>query len=348
MKLSHSKKEKYDQCPRRYYFHYEKRFRSKDLNSPLFFGVATDEAINRMLLEKKKELATEESELMKSTPEEVFLKYMNEVRHNSKTVQIKDFELATYTKADFDSTMLNSSDLEAITDYYNDNLGLDSPTTIDIDFVEDYMEWMYQERKKKEVSYTSGDLKFFNLLNWYSLKGKGLMILEVYREEIMPQIHEVFSIQKAVSLENGTGDEIVGLIDFVASFTDEPDKKYIVDNKSASKAYKEKDLTESKQLHLYSYDQEIPNIAYIIYEKNIRKRDPRVRINILKGESNVEFTEGLLDEFEEVLGNIKAEKFQSDFDSGCNFFRRRCEYYDICHRDTFNGDILVNLNKGKK
>lgn len=348
MKLSHSKKEKYDQCPRRYFFHYEKRFRSKELNSPLFFGISADEAINRLLLEKKKELDSEEKELMKKTPEQIFLEYMSNVRHNSQNVSVRDFELCTYTKKDFDISMLNSTDLEEITTYFNDSMGPQVPMKIDINFIKEYMEWMYEEKKKKVKTYLDVDLKFFNLLNWYSLKGKGLLIIKTYRIEIMPQIHEVYSIQKKVSLENGTGDEIIGLIDFVASFTDDPDKKYIVDNKSSSKAYKEKDLTESKQLHLYSYDQEVPNIAYIVYEKDIRKRDPRVRINILKGVSSVDFTEGLLDEFEEVLSNIKSEKFDADFDSGCNFFRRRCEYWDICHRDTFNDNVLVNLNKGKK
>ena len=348
MKLSHSKKEKYDQCPRRYYFHYEKRFRSKELNSPLYFGVATDEAINRLLLEKKKDLDSEEKELLEKTPESIFMEYMEKCYHNGKTVEIRDFELCTYTMKDFDITMLNSADLEAITTYYKANVDKEFTGNIDLEFIDEYTKWIYQERKKKVPKYTEIELKFFNLLNWYSLKGKGLMIIEEYRTTIIPQIHEVYSIQKKVDLPNESGDQINGLIDFIASFTENPDKKYIVDNKSASKPYKEKDLTESKQLHLYSYDQDIPNIAYIVYEKDIRKREPRVRINILKGQANEEFTENLLDEFENTLHNIKAEKFDPDYDSGCNFFRRRCEYWDICHRDTFNENILVNLNKRKK
>ena len=92
----------------------------------------------------------------------------------------------------------------------------------------------------------------------------------------------------------------------------------------------------------------IDNIAYIVCEKNIRKREPRIRINILKGEVDDDFTDNLLDDYENTLYDIRQEEYTPNFDSGCVFYRKKCEYYDICHHDKFNEDILIDMKKEKK
>lgn len=48
-KLSHSAKERYDQCGYKYYLHYIEGYRSSILKSPLCFGNAFDEALNSLL-----------------------------------------------------------------------------------------------------------------------------------------------------------------------------------------------------------------------------------------------------------------------------------------------------------
>lgn len=333
IRLSNTKRNKYHECPARYNFHYNLKYRTKAYGSALFFGVAIDEALNRMLLDKKKEHNDEEKELMKLTPVETFIKYMTDVEYNGQNVHIPTFKDCTYSKADYDSTMLSEADLEAIGH--------------DLEYCNAHVEWYHAEKRKQTPEISDEDTDKFNLMNWYSLKNKGLMILEKYEEEIMPQIHEVFSIQEIVDLPNESGDNITGVIDFVASFVDDPSTKYVVDNKTASKAYKDKDLDESDQLHLYAYYKEIENIAYIVCEKNIRKREPRVRINILKGKVDDDFTDNLLDDYEEVLYNIREEKFNPDLKSGCMFWGSRCCYYDLCHFDKFNENVLVDLKKKK-
>ena len=331
IKLSNTKRAKYKECPKRYQFHYNLKYRTKAYGSPLFFGVAVDEALNRMLLDKKKKHNKEEKELMKLTPVETFIKYMTDVKYNGQDVHIPTFEHCKYSKADYDSTMLSEEDLEAIGE--------------SVEFCDAHVEWYHAEKKKQSPDISKEETDKFNLINWYSLKRKGLMILEKYEEEVMPQIHEVFSIQERVNLPNGSGDSIDGVIDFIASFVDDPSTKYVVDNKTASKAYKDKDLDESDQLHLYAYYKEIENIAYIVCEKNIRKREPRVRISILKGKVDDDFTDNLLDDYEEVLYNIREEKFNPDLKSGCMFFGSKCEYYSICHYDTFDNNNLVDMKK---
>lgn len=334
LRLSHSKRGKYRECPKRYDFHYNYKYRTKTLGSPLFFGVALDEAFNRLLLEKKKDLTESETKLMVNTPEEVFLKYLTNTRHNDQYVYIPTFEHCQYSKADFDISIFSEKDFEEL--------------NCDAEFAKAHMEWYYDEAKSKNPQIEKEDRDIYNLLNWTSLKNKGLMLIEAYRKEVMPQIHEVFAIQERVKLPNENGDYIEGIIDFVASFTDSPDTVYIVDNKTASKAYKRQELEESDQLHLYAYYKELNDIAYIVCEKNIRKREPKVRITILKGEVSSLFTDSLLDDYENTLYSIKEEKFNPDYKSGCAFFGRKCEYYDICHHEKFDDNKLVDMKRVKK
>lgn len=334
LKLSNTRRDKYTGCPKRYDFHYNYKYRTKALSSALFFGVAIDEALNRMLLEKKAEHTEEEKKLMELTPEETFIKYMSDTTHNGDRVHIPRFKHCVYAKADFDDTMLTEANLELIGH--------------DIDYCKAHVEWYHAELKKKDAEISEDDTRTFNLINWYSLKAKGLMILEAYRQEIMPQIHKVYSIQERVNLPNESGDSIDGVIDFVASFTDDPDTLYVVDNKTASQAYKQEKLTESDQLHLYAYYKELEHIAYIVCEKGIRKREPRVRISILKGEVDEDFTEKLLDSYEDTLYNIREENFNPNYKSGCVFFYKPCEYYDLCHKETFNEEKLVDMKKKRK
>ncbi len=350
LKLSNTRRDKYGGCPARYNFHYNLKYRTKALSSALFFGVAVDEALNRMLLDKKAAITNEEKKLMELTPEETFIKYMSDTNHNGKNVHIPRFRHCVYAKADFDSALLSEADLELIGH--------------DLDYCKAHVEWYHQELKTYQKmdmpigralgfdanvsNIREKDIDTFNLINWYSLKRKGLMILEAYREEIMPQIHEVHSIQERVNLPNGSGDIIDGVIDFVASFVDDPETVYVVDNKTASQAYKQDKLTESDQLHLYAYYKELEHIAYIVCEKGIRKREPRVRISILKGAVDDDHTDNLLDSYEDTLYNIREENFNPNFKSGCTFFYKQCEYWDLCHRETFNSEKLVDMKKDKK
>ena len=55
-----------------------------------------------------------------------------------------------------------------------------------------------------------------------------------------------------MSIKNDDNDEIIGYIDFIARFKEDPENIYIVDNKTSSKKYKPEELTESNQLHLYA------------------------------------------------------------------------------------------------
>ncbi len=331
--LSHSKKEKYNGCPRRYDFHYNKKWRVKDLQVPLYFGSAIDEALNVLLLQKKKNLTKEEKELSEKNCFEVFKEEMTKTKHNKQDLFIPTHTEVSYPKNAFNLSLFTEQDFAEL--------------EMDKGEIDGYMDWYYEERKKKEPDFSKEDKGLFSRINWHSLVRVGQHIIKGYKEDVMPQLAEVKDIQVKIFLPDGEGNDIIGYIDFIASFIDDPDTFYIVDNKTSAAKYTQADLDESQQLHLYAYAQELEHIAYIVCEKTIRKRDPKHRIHIMRGKVDEEFTDLLLDSYQEVLENIKEEKFEPNYDSGCMFFHKRCEYYSICHQDKFDDDVLVDLG-GKK
>lgn len=330
IQLSHSRAGKYHQCPKRYYYHYVEKYREKAVKSSFLFGSAVDEALNALLLRKKKHLTAEEKQILEQDPFDLLKKELYHINHNKQDLTLP-VPFMKFAKADFDASIIPD---EALSDIFeaNEEESLQDQAAA-------FFDWFHTSRETP----TNDDRELYNKLLMLSLESKGKMILEAYEELILPQIEEVIAIQKHINLPNEEGDRIIGLIDFIARFKDDPENVYIVDNKTASKPYTDKDLDESEQLHLYAYCEELQHIAYVVMEKVIRKREPRVRINILKGKVDEEITDKVLDNFENVLLNIREEKFEKNLESGCNFYYSRCEYYDLCHNNKFNENKLVKL-----
>jgi hypothetical protein len=154
------------------------------------------------------------------------------------------------------------------------------------------------------------------------------MLLDHYETEILPKVEEVFSVQRDVHLPDGQ-DEFIGYIDVEMSFKDEPGVRYVVDNKTSSRAYPEASVRESEQLAGYCEYAGTDKAAYIVLEKKIRKRHPRVRSQIIKDTIPEEQFEKTFDMLTEVSHNIKEGEFEKDFDA-CFQYGRKCVYYQYC------------------
>lgn len=321
MQLSHSKIQKYKQCPKRYDYYYNKKIRSKELSSSLFFGSAIDGALNILLLEKKKSFTKEESDLTQNeTPQSILKKGLTEINYNGKDIILEDYDYLKFTKQDFDKNMFDDDEVEAFIEYYRSKRG---------------------KRSKEEI-------KRFNQINLESLYQKGLMIIDKYKEEVMPLIEEVYSIQERVSLPNDEGDELMGFIDFTCSFVDEPGVKYVVDNKTTSRKYTQDMLDESDQLSIYAEFKGYDKICYIAFEKVIRSRNPRVRYQIIRGDVNTDYLEKTFDNSQNVLLNIREGNFKKDYNSGCKFYGRYCEYYDICRKGKSLEEVKYLVDRKSK
>ena len=258
--VSYSALECFEQCSEKYRLRYEEKLSSEKIPSPLFFGTAIDAALELFLLKKKVDLSEKELDLLlNETAYSIFNKTMRE--QNGQLLEKNP--LCEYFYSDFDPNILSKGDYQYLTDIY--------PSVVD---------WQDFFIYCKTYIKTHGELKIgskiaFNNLCWLSLCRKGEMMLKAYEKDILPEIHQVFDIQKEINLTNGSGDQLRGKIDFIASFKDDPDLRYLVDNKTSSEAYKSDSVANSIQLAIYCEAEACDRAAYAVMEKKIRLKEPK-------------------------------------------------------------------------
>ena len=114
-RLSNSAKDKFLQCPRKWYIHYIQRLRGATLGSPLFFGGALDDAWGHLLLEKKvMPNDTEIATLKDKTAEQMFLDKMYLNNHNGEDKLLSLDLSVRYSNADVDLSLFTKRDYEAV------------------------------------------------------------------------------------------------------------------------------------------------------------------------------------------------------------------------------------------
>lgn len=295
MRISHSSKETYLTCGQKWKLRYQDKLRPKTVSSALVFGSAIDEAFNHILLKKKKILTKKEKlNLANFTAAEIFERKITKGLINDEPVNFEEKpDLIEYYKSDFDAEIFQKT-----------------------------FKYLYDsECLEEDIPYSQKC--------WLTLYGKGLMIVDAYEKEILPLIEEIYSIQEKVELVDGD-DIFVGYIDFVASFKDEPDVRYICDNKTSSRPYSTDSVKNSDQLASYAEYLGIKRAAYIVAEKKIRKKEPRVRINVIRDIISEEQLNITFDKISEAFYAITHdENFEKNFDS-CFTFGKKCEYYNYC------------------
>ena len=156
----------------------------------------------------------------------------------------------------------------------------------------------------------------------------GLFILELCNW-IKDNVAEVHHIQKKILLENAKGDKFIGYLDFVVTLKN--GKKVLVDLKTTSSMqyYKDGCVEESPQLAIYAEDLGIRDAAYLVIEKNVRKRKPRVRLHYIEGTLSEEHMEKVFYDIAEATVAIKKGEYSKNKDSCFKF--GNCAYYDLCH-----------------
>lgn len=318
LRLSHTQVSKYLECPRKWKYYYKDKIRPDGIGSALFFGISLDEAFNRLLLEKKKYFKNDEHFDFYLSPEEIFKFSMNPFMKN---------ENCEYFKSDLDLSLLTPTDIKDINEYA-DELGFDEYFKIP-----DIIKYTYDMKFSVDID----TKKIFNYINWLSLYRKGLILIQSYKTNIMPKIHEVIEIQREVRLENEeTKDSYIGKIDFIATFKDEPNVEYICDNKSTSKPFKVDDVESHSQLASYSEAENNRNVAIVYVEKKLRKKTPITRQDIVKTQMPENTIEKTFHNIEITIDGIKKKDYNKIVDNkkeafrSCFFYGRQCEYFDLC------------------
>lgn len=341
-KISHSAKEMFLQCGEKYRLHYIERLRSPILGSPLFLGSAFDEALGSLLLKykPKEKRSKQEQKLAEADHFTILDNELLTKEHNGETVHLPTFRYASYFTKDFTPELLDEEDLLYINSTA-DRLGYEALTK---EGCEDFVKSCRQEIKGKKALDKDAQV-LFNLIHWCCCRRKLRFLLEMYEKDVIPQLEEVYSVQKKVELSDGE-HSLVGYIDFVASFKDEPGVKYVCDNKLSSKAYPEDAIDDAVQLATYCEHEATNRACFVVTEKGLRKRDPKHRIQILRGKITEELFTRTFDEFGEVVYNIQQGVFEKTGMDGskqeCFHFGQKCPYYNTCRGEP-DKDLLVKL-----
>lgn len=273
-RLSHSAKEKYEQCPYKYYLHYVMKYRSSLQSSALCFGNALDIALNTML---------EGGE----NYHEVFDSEWRKYEEICDSIE--------YYKSDLDKSLLTESELN-----------------------------LPQHKQ-----------------NFFSLSKKGHKLLNAYKENILPRIKKVISVQGEVTIcgydenNNETDDSIYGKLDLIAMIEDDNGElRYaLLDNKTTSEPYPKDAVRKKDQLALYAAGfTDIEWFGYLTLNKK------NFKTQVILDKIPEEKKQEVLDKFVDTLNKIKEERFEKNIKS-CYAFARRCEFWTHCHNGYFSRDI---------
>lgn len=218
MQISHSKTERYKNCPRSYQLHYEKRIRPTTTTSALWFGSAIGIVLNGICLSKKKECTEEELKEVEDAknPKDYFDKLTEEIEINGVKESTPHSPNIRYYRKDYNPSILTDGDRAELTEYA-EKVGLflgDRPARIE-DFIDEYLSHQIDD---------TDILSFINLHFYLSLRRKGFMMIDEFMENFFHKIIEVHSIEREIkidlSLETDPEftDYLIGYIDMECSY----------------------------------------------------------------------------------------------------------------------------------
>lgn len=180
---------------------------------------------------------------------------------------------------------------------------------------------------------------------WEHIYKRGLACIDVYINEVLPQIDEVISVQNNVEINNETGDTLVGVVDFIAKMKD--GRTVLLDNKTSSAKYPKNRVVNSQQLSLYLESfPEIKYAGYIVLIKN-PEREKGMTHQILIDEIPEETKADAFKRLDDALNGIKREEFKPNYKS-CMKFGKQCEYANLCKYNDPSGLVPAYEKKEVK
>lgn len=367
-KLSYSKINTYNTCPRKYYLQYEEKLQEEVKGSALLFGTAFDKAIEAVL--KNREV----------DEKKVFDFFWSRQHINGREETLSGSLLVNYTTNDFDLDILHPIDFNFFKVKAKELLDSNN-------WLKSYYECLENKKKK---TWSKEENKFLNACCWLSLMRKGHLMLEANRTEILPLFKDVIGTQIPIRLDSESGDSVSGFIDCVVVLQD--GTKCLLDYKTSSIEYEDDSVRNSNQLSLYAYAHGINFCGYAVFNKRISKikiktcetcgnvvtgsrlktcdkqrpkvlddgflsSDKTFRCNgkwkeVVHCKVNTQFildnipetTETTtLNNLDEVNNKITNKDFTPNYNA-CKQPWGLCPYFSLCHKGSFEG--LVNMKKG--
>lgn len=319
--LSHSQLSTFKDCERKWFLQKIERLRPTFTGSALIFGSALDSAVESILLD----MMLPEKERKNLDPKEVFLKQLDNFQVNGKDKKLPEDLLAVkFFASNVDEKLLKTIDLAP--DF--ERIGIEPIE------VAPFLEYCKTQRKAK-VELEDTEQMLFNTLAYRTIQTSGLMFIDALIEWIEENVAEVHSVQKKIEIDDGNGNKFVGYLDFIVTLKD--GRKLLIDLKSSSNPklyYPEDSASKSPQLGIYAQEEGLFNVAYLVIDKNVRVRDPRIRLHFIEGEITEDFLDEVFEEITDCVDKIYEkmeygkEAFEMNKDS-CNNYGS-CEYRDYC------------------
>lgn len=313
MILSHSQIETFKRCQRLWYIERVERLRPKFTGSAFIFGGALDSAVEEILLDfnrkKKKNL----------DPKEVFLKKLDHFSVNrKKKVLPQDLLSVKFFASNIDEKLLKDVDLEP--DFKR--IGIE-PIEIS-----GFLEYCKQQRRVKEPLDETEQM-LFNTLAYRTLQTSGVMFVEEIHNWIKENVAEVHEVQKKIEIDDGVGNKFVGYLDFVVTLKD--GRKLLIDLKTSSNVklyYPEGCASKSPQLGIYAQEEGLFQVAYLVIDKKVRVREPRIRIHFIEGEITEDFLDEVFEGIEDCVDLIYEKKQLGKAAFECN--KDACDDFGGC------------------
>lgn len=255
-RTSFSQNSMYTNCSKAWDWQYNHKIRSEVEGASLYFGTAVDSAIMAMLEGKTDYIA-------------IFKDKWKRAYQYGKATQIFDNDAIVFGHADFDEHVLKDKDKDQLLLWAAElNLG-DGPDAVEL-FKE-----ISKSKKNPYKTTSDAELKFFRRACWLSLKRKGEILINSFKEQFYPRIIKVLATQKYAKIEDPhTGDVISGYVDMILEIEGET-KPVIFDLKTAAQPYDQEAIEVTQQLTLYrsmlGTEFNTDRVGYVVLCKNIPK-----------------------------------------------------------------------------
>jgi hypothetical protein len=324
LRISYSAIDTYLTCSEKYRLERIVKIIPEMINTAFLFGKSVDQASDVIFKPFMKDaLPYSRDEMIDRFKDSLTtIDYLGEMIHAPTCLKVK------YSKADVQSELLEKSDLEVIQQFID-------KSDLEITNIQQFIDY-YKDTKVKVDDETS----IYNFIAWHCLFRKGIIMLDRLRLWAEENVQEVISLQRKIEIRNDDDDLLIGYIDLECILKRDGILRTI-DLKTATGAkrqYPADKISKSMQLAIYAQASQ-KHCGYIVLDKAIKKKAPRVIIHELLGEITEEQLDETFEKIDIAMQGIKSGKFEKNFDS-C-FLYGPCVFRDLCSK----GDTKSLIDK---
>lgn len=272
IKISYSQCNIFKQCPTFWHNRYRKKYEPIETGASLFFGSAVDDAIMALLDGKKDYMNV------------FYTMWENSTNMFGKVTPVFDNLNVVYSHADFDKYLMEKKDLQKLSEWLSElklEVGKVKATdengasTTRLEAPDEVFARIAKKKKNPYKKLTKAEKRYFARASWLSLRKKGEILIEAFKEQFYPRITKVHGTQIRAEVKSDDGqDSIGGLLDFVLEIEGNS-VPIIFDLKTAASPYKQESIDRTEQLALYyalkgkEYNTNL--VGYVVLCKNIPK-----------------------------------------------------------------------------